>query len=41
MRGPKKTPFDYTGELYLYVTLSVKGDSALDWDCVRRKAPGA
>ncbi len=41
MRGPKANPHKLDGELFLNVILSPGGDGALDWDCVRRKAPAA
>ncbi len=40
MRGPRATPHDLSGELYLNVIFSAGGNGELDWDCVRRKAPG-
>jgi hypothetical protein len=37
MRGPKNTPNDCSGELYLHVILTPDGGRELGWNCTRRK----
>ena len=41
MRGPRDNNHDLSGELYVNIILSADGAGALDWECVRRKAPPA
>lgn len=41
MRGPRDNNHDLSGEIYVNIILSADGAGALDWECVRRKAPGA
>jgi hypothetical protein len=39
MRGPKDNNHDLSGEIFVNIIFSADGAGALDWECVRRKAP--
>jgi hypothetical protein len=41
MRGPRNDNHNLSGEIYVNIILSTDGAGALDWECARRKAPGA